>query len=105
MIQWTLTTPLLLLDLALLAGLSGYSISVIVASDVIMILSGLFASFGHTGIQKWGWFTIACIGYLTIVYQLTYKGHNAVAGKDTRAKAFFGTLSLFTLLIWTIYPM
>lgn len=70
-----------------------------------MILSGLFASFGRTDTQKWGWYAIACIGYLTILYQLGYKGHNAVVGKDTRTKAFFGTLSLFTLLVWTIYPM
>lgn len=100
-----MTTPLLLLDLALLAGLNGYSILVIIVADVIMILTGLFAALGDFEVQRWGWYAIGCISYLTIIYQLAYKGRNAVADKDNRTKAFFGTLSLFTLIVWTIYPM
>jgi bacteriorhodopsin len=54
-IDWLLTTPLLLLDLSLLAGLNGATIFTAVAADIVMILGGLFASFGHTKAQKWGW--------------------------------------------------
>jgi bacteriorhodopsin len=56
-IDWALTTPLLLLDLSLLANLSGANILVAVLADVIMILTGLFAAFGreHNG-SKWGWY-------------------------------------------------
>jgi bacteriorhodopsin len=55
-VDWTLTTPLLLLDLSLLAGMSGANILVAVLADVIMCLTGLFASFGreHNG-SRWGW--------------------------------------------------
>ena len=70
-----------------------------------MILSGLFAALGRTGAQHWGWYAIGCIAYLNIVYQLAYRGRGAVAGKDRRARTLFGTLSLFVLLLWTIYPM
>lgn len=100
-----MTTPLLLLDLSLLAGLSGYSILVTIVADVIMILASLFAAFSHLEAQKWGWYAIACISYFTIIYQLAYRGRNAVADKDNRTRAFFGTLSLYTLVVWTIYPM
>ena len=55
-VDWTLTTPLLLLDLSLLAGMSGANILVAVLSDVIMCLTGLFATFGHEDNgAKWGW--------------------------------------------------
>lgn len=55
-VDWTLTTPLILLDLSLLAGMSGANILVAVLADVIMCLTGLFAAFGHKHHgSKWGW--------------------------------------------------
>jgi bacteriorhodopsin len=104
-VDWSLTTPLLLLDLALLAGLSGANILVAIVADLIMVLTGLFAAFGDSDGQKWGWYTIACIAYLTIVYQLAYNGLAAVAGKDSKTKAFYGAIGGFTLIVWTVYPM
>ncbi|RYP55371.1 hypothetical protein DL768_000126 [Monosporascus sp. mg162] len=104
-VDWSLTTPLLLLNLAFLAGLSGYSILVTITADVIMFLSGLFAAFGDSKVQKWGWYAIACLSYLTVVYQLAYKGRQAVANKDNRTRSFFGALSLYILILWTVYPI
>jgi bacteriorhodopsin len=55
-VDWSLTTPLLLLDLALLANLSGAHIVIAILADVVMILTGLFAAFGREGNgSKWGW--------------------------------------------------
>ncbi|RYP93005.1 hypothetical protein DL770_000879 [Monosporascus sp. CRB-9-2] len=104
-VDWSLTTPLLLLDLTLLAGLSGYSILVTITADVIMILTGLFAAFGDFEAQKWGWYAIACLSYLTVIYQLVYNGRKAVANKDNRTRSFFGVTSLFILIPWTVYPI
>ncbi|RYO93658.1 hypothetical protein DL764_007955 [Monosporascus ibericus] len=104
-VDWSLTTPLLLLDLALLAGLSGYSILVTITADVIMILTGLFASFSDFKAQKWGWYAIGCLSYLTVIYQLAYQGRKAVANKDNRTRSFFGATSLFILILWTVYPI
>ncbi|KAI2623765.1 hypothetical protein GGS21DRAFT_331871 [Xylaria nigripes] len=104
-VDWSLTTPLLLLDLSLLAGLNGASILILMVADVIMILTGLFAAFSHDKAQGWGWYAIACIAYLTIIYQLGFKSRRTISGKDSRTKAFFGAISLFTLLLWTIYPI
>jgi len=104
-VDWALTTPLLLLDLALLAGLNGASITVAIVADIIMILTGLFAAFSGNDAQKWGWYTIACIAYLTIVYQLALNGRAAAANKDGKTKAFFGAIAGFTLILWTIYPI
>ncbi|KAI2625882.1 family A G protein-coupled receptor-like protein [Hypoxylon sp. NC1633] len=103
--DWSVTTPLLLIDLGLLAGLNGASILVTVVSDVIMILTGLFAALSRDQAQGWGWYAFACIAYLTIVYQVGYKGRHAVSAKDDKTKTFFGAISLFTLLLWTAYPI
>ncbi|KAI6955995.1 hypothetical protein KC321_g15429, partial [Hortaea werneckii] len=45
-IDWSITTPLLLLDLCLLAGMNGGSILIAIVADLIMILTGLFAAYG-----------------------------------------------------------
>lgn len=104
-VDWSLTTPLLLLDLALLAGLNGASILVAVVADLTMIITGLFAAYGTEGGQKWGWYTISCIAFLVIVYQLALNGRAAAANKDGKTKAFFAAIAGFTLILWTAYPM
>ncbi|KAL9618226.1 MAG: hypothetical protein Q9160_007060 [Pyrenula sp. 1 TL-2023] len=104
-VDWSVTTPLLLLDLALIAGLSGANILVTLVADIIMILTGLFAAFGSSDGQKWGWYAFACIAFLVVFYQLGFNGRAAVAGKDNKTKAFVAAISGFTLLLWTIYPI
>ncbi|KAI8950642.1 hypothetical protein F4801DRAFT_579139 [Xylaria longipes] len=104
-VDWSLTTPLLLLDLSLLAGLSGASILILMFSDVVMILTGLFAALSHDEAQGWGWYAFACLAFINIMYQLGYKGRYAVSTKDQKTKVFFGSISLFTLVLWTIYPI
>lgn len=104
-VDWAITTPLLLVDLSLLAGLNGASITIAVVSDLLMVLTGLFAAFGSTGSQRWGWYTIACIAYLVVVYQLAQNGTRTVANKDAKTKKFFIALGTFTLVLWTVYPV
>ena len=104
-VDWSVTTPLLLLDLSFLAGLSGANILVAVVADVIMILTGLFAGFTIESSPKWGWYAIACIAYLVIVYQLAWNGRAVAANKDSKTATFFAALGGFTLILWTVYPM
>jgi len=105
-IDWTLTTPLLLLDLALLAGLNGANILVIVFADVVMVLTGLFAAFGAEGTpQKWGWYTLACLAYLVVIFQLVWQGRASAVAKGGKVGSFFSAIGGFTLIIWTVYPI
>lgn len=104
-VDWSVTTPLLLLDLCLLAGLAGANILVAVVADVIMVLTGLFAAYGTSDGQKWGWYAWSCIAYLTIVYQVVFNGRGAAQSKDQKTKAFFAALAGFTFVLWTMYPI
>ena len=100
-----LTTPLLLLDLAFLAGLSGADILVVVVADLIMVLTGLFAALKPDPGFSWGYYAIACIAYLVIVFQLAVQGRNVVKAKDAKTAQFFSAIAGFTLILWTVYPM
>ena len=105
-VDWSVTTPLLLLDLLLLAGASGGSIFIAIVADVIMILTGLFAAFGSESTpQKWGWYAIACIAYLVIVWHLVINGRANAGSKGGKVGSFYTAIGGFTIVIWTIYPM
>ncbi|KAK5728897.1 hypothetical protein LTR15_002038 [Elasticomyces elasticus] len=105
-VDWSLTTPLLLLDLALLAGLSGGVILMIMVADIIMILTGLFAAFGTEDTpQKWGWYAIACIAYLVVIWHLVIHGRATAMNKGGKVGNFFAAIGGFTLVIWTVYPI
>lgn len=105
-VDWSLTTPLLLLDLALLAGISGGHTFIAIIADVIMVLTGLFAAFGSENTaQRWGWYAIACIAYLAIVWVLLVHGRGAAVRKGGKVSSFYAAIGGFTLVIWTIYPI
>jgi bacteriorhodopsin len=104
-IDWSLTTPLILLDLAFLAGLCGADILVVVAADIIMVLTGLFAAFASHDAVRWGWYTISCIAYLVIVFVFAISGRRAVSAKDSATAKLFASIGGFTLVIWTLYPI
>ena len=104
-VDWSLTTPLLLLDLSFLAGLSGANIFVAIVADVIMVLTGLFAAFATKSSVTWGWYAIACIAYLFIVYILAVGGRRAVASKSNATAKLFYAIGGFTLVLWTLYPV
>lgn len=105
-VDWSLTTPLLLLDLSLLAGLNGAHILMAIVADVIMILTGLFAAFGTEGTpQKWGWYAIACIAYLVVIWHLAINGRAQAQAKGQKVGSFFVAIAGFTLIVWTAYPI
>lgn len=103
--DWAVTTPLLLLDLAFLAGLNGANILVAVIADLLMIALGLFAAYGRSDGQKWGYYAFSCIAFLVIIYQLAIPGRRAVAAKDGKTAKTFAAIAGFTLIIWTLYPI
>ncbi|KAL8992492.1 MAG: hypothetical protein Q9169_007059 [Polycauliona sp. 2 TL-2023] len=104
-VDWSVTTPLLLLDLCFLAGLNGASILVAVVADIIMILTGLFAAFQVDEAPKWGWYAMACIAYLVVVYQLALNGRAVAKQKDSKTATFFAAIGGFTFILWTLYPI
>ncbi|WPG98112.1 Hypothetical protein R9X50_00089800 [Acrodontium crateriforme] len=105
-VDWSITTPLLLLDLGLLAGMNGGNLFVTIIADIIMVLTGLFAAFGTEGTsQKWGWYTIACFAYLVVLYKLVVSGRATARAKGGKVANFYNAIGGFTIILWTIYPI
>jgi len=105
-IDWLLTTPLILLNLHALSGVSGASIFSSIAADVIMILSGWFAAVSHSKGEKWGWYTIAIISFLWIVYTLLITGTTSARAKTSASvNRFYTTIAGYSVVVWIAYPI
>lgn len=105
-VDWAITTPFLLLDLCLLAGIDGAHTIMAISADLIMVLTGLFAAYGtEDSGQKWGWYAISCIAYIFVIWHVGLTGSAAVKSKGTKVTNLFGSLALFTFVLWTAYPM
>ncbi|PGH28041.1 hypothetical protein AJ80_00296 [Polytolypa hystricis UAMH7299] len=107
-INWALTTPLILINLTLLAGLNGASLLIAVVADLIMFFSGLMCSYGGSsahGGRKWAWFTIAALSYLTLVYKIGFQGSRATANKESRVRTFYSSLAGYSLVVLLVYPI
>ncbi|WP_302081679.1 bacteriorhodopsin [Salinibaculum rarum] len=113
--DWFFTTPLLLLDLGLLAGATRNELATLVGLDAAMIGTGVLAtltgdfagSIGAlgTGAQRIVWWAISTAFMVVLLYllfgSLTDKA-NALGGQ---AASTFKTLRNLIVVIWTIYPI
>lgn len=104
--DWTLTAPLLLLNLSLLAGLDGAHTLLAIVASVISNLTGLFASFGHKHTaQRWGWFTIAVVSYLFVIWHIAFHGSRLARAKGDKVSRLWGGLAAYLFILWAAYPM
>jgi len=103
-IDWAITTPLLLLDLLLTAGLPWQHILFTILMDLAMVICGLIAAL-VTSIYKWAYFAFGCIAFLYVVYVLLFpaRRHASVLGADvSRAYNISG---VWLLGLWFVYPV
>lgn len=94
------TTPLLLLDLALLAGLPAVEISLIVIADVGMILTGLIATFAGTEEAHWGFYVISCLFFVYVLYGLIIAGRKTAYLRTDKVGNAYTSIMFFTAALW-----
>ncbi|KAF2477197.1 family A G protein-coupled receptor-like protein [Lindgomyces ingoldianus] len=103
-IDWFITTPLLLMDLLLTAGMPWPTILWVILVDEIMIVCGLVGALVRST-YKWGYFAFGCLALCYIIYQLAWEArlHTNPLGKDV-TRVFFLCGSL-TCILWVLYPI
>lgn len=104
-VNWILTTPLILITLSLQGGLNGAGMLVAIAADISMFLTAMIATFIGGDRRKWLWYTLSCISYLTLVYQIGYRGRRAAQSKNAQSRKFFSVITTYELIVLLIYPM
>jgi bacteriorhodopsin len=104
--DWLFTTPLLLLDLALLAGASRNTIATLVGLDVAMILTGLVGALAtESATMRIAWWGISTGFFVVLLYFLVSTLSANAAQKSGDVAALFGTLRNLIIVLWTAYPI
>jgi bacteriorhodopsin len=103
-IDWTFTTPLLLLSVLLIAGAPFGHVVWILFFDVLMIVLGLVGAL-TVGHFKWGYFIIACFFQLFITYGILVPGVAAARARNPALVRPYLTYAGFLGLVWIGYPI
>ena len=103
--QWILATPLIVIYLGLLAGLSRRYIATLVVLDLIVMTTGLIAAVSADTVITWVFYGIGSIAYIPLIYGLTIGLTDAVATRPSPVVGLFRKLRNLTIIIWTFYPV
>jgi len=115
--DWVLTTPLLLYDLALLAGADRETIATLVGLDVMMILTGLVGTAASNPIALGGdtilgaqahrivWWGVSC-GFFLVLILFLFRGLSDRATQlSGETQSTFKLLRNMILVLWFAYPV
>lgn len=108
-VDWVITTPLLLLDLALLALVSarqniGLILGLIVL-DLFMILTGLAAGAVTQPVGRGILFVISTVSMIVLLYLIVSQLFAAARSQVQSVQAIFNTLATLTIVLWSLYPV
>lgn len=110
--DWLFTTPLLMLDLVLLAGADRNTIATLIGLDVGMIVTGLAGALA-TGAgsplspagTRIAWWGISCGFFVVLLYYLVSTLSQAAAQRSGDVASLFSTLRNLVIVLWTAYPI
>ncbi|KQP88335.1 bacteriorhodopsin [Methylobacterium sp. Leaf117] len=108
-IDWTFTTPLLLLGLARTAMHSGMRRPAVVwgliGSDLIMIVTALAFGLSTVAWIKWTWFAISCGAFAAVFYGIFVQLREENAAERADVQSDFRRNAVFLTAVWCAYPV
>lgn len=107
-VDWTFTTPLLLITLATTAMHAGPkrvgTISAVVLADVMMILTALFFGFSEIVWIKWTWFIISCVAFLGVYWGIWVSQLEANKLERDDVRTNYRRDATILSVLWLLYP-
>lgn len=103
---WFVTTPLVLLDLVLLAGANRNTLGTLLGLDVGMVVTGFIATISATSwTYRLVWWGISSGFFLVLLYVLVSWLTRQAATQPRAVVSLFILLRNLTVLVWTAYPI
>lgn len=103
-IDWFITTPLLLADLLLTAGMPWPTVLWVILVDEIMVVTGLVGALVVSS-YKWAYFTMGCVALFYIVYMLVWEARRHAARYGAEVSRCFTLCGSLTTFLWILYPI
>ena len=108
-IDWTFTTPLLLVSLGLTAMRhvrKDYgAITGAVLADVMMIVTAFAFGASLQGWTKWTWFLVSCVAFLGVYYVIWKSQMDANAAERDDVRATYRRNAAILSVVWLVYPV
>jgi halorhodopsin len=103
-LTWTLSTPMILLALGLLADTDRTTLFTVVTMDVGMCVTGLAAALISSSlVLRWAFYVVSCAFFLVVLYVILVEWSDDAAEAGT--SEVFGTLRALTVVLWLGYPL
>ncbi len=104
--DWLFTTPLLLLDLGLLANADRNTIYTLIGLDAFMIVTGLVGALSREGqVIRVVWWAISTGALIVLLYFLLGSLSEQASRTSGERAALFSRLRNLTLVLWSLYPI
>lgn len=103
-IDWAITTPLLLTDLLLTAGLSWPHILFVIFMDLVMVVTGLVGALVVSN-YKWGFFTLGCVAFIYIAYVLLGPARLHAKHLGPEVSKTYNLCGVWLVGLWCMYPI
>lgn len=103
-IDWVITTPLLLLDLLLTAGMPWPTVLYTLLVDEIMIITGLVGALVVSS-YKWAYFVFGCLALFYVVWTLTWTARKHATALGADVSRTYLTCGCLTVFLWFLYPI
>jgi bacteriorhodopsin len=108
-LDWSITTPVLLLGLSMTA-LHGARrraglVAGLIASDVVMIVTGLFFALSDEPVAKWTWYLTSCMAFLAVLVILFGALRIEAGQRDPERRAAYGRNVAVLTVLWLVYPI
>ncbi len=109
--DWLFTTPLLLIDLGLLAGANRNQLATLVGLDALMIGTGAVATLSTTGAllgpvgDRIVWWGVSTGFLLVLLYFLLETLTEEANRLPEAAQSTFRTLRNLIIVVWLVYPV
>ena len=103
-IDWIITTPILLLDLCLLAQAEIEKTALLFLMDILMIIGGFLGSL-LTSWYKYLFWGVAMLMYVPIVMELLFSIRDCARKAGEAVLNAYSFLSYLTVGMWSLYPV
>lgn len=111
-VDWSVTTPILLSSLVLLAfhergktGEVGGYLTAIIVLDVLMIATGLVSSLAVVPLVKWVWYLWSCVAFTGVLYLLWVPLRALAVERGGALGTAYQKNVIFLTVVWFLYPI
>ena len=108
-VDWSITTPLLLLGLCITALHGAHRrralVAALLGADVMIIATGMFSGLSSASFPRWTWFLISCGAFVALYAVLFGPLRKEAAARDDSRRSGYLRLSAVLAGLWLLYPV